>query len=152
MRIRIPLSEIASLSSRLKAVSVELENSRQILSKATGRLDWEVSRRPEVDSLINKALTASQRLSNEGFRLSLYLKKVESRFQEADSTCRFNFKESSASLVSQNEGTFAAGSAVINASQVNSQTIIVRNLDIMNTSPSNYVQSLSWINGVVINR
>lgn len=149
MRIRIPPNEIASISSRLKAVSVELENSRQILSRAAGRLDWEVSRRPEINSLTNKALTTSQRLYDEAFRLSLYLKKVESRFQEADSTFRFNFKESSTSLVFQNKNTFAAGSVLNNAFQVNSQTGVARRLDIMNTSPSNHVHSLGWINGLI---
>ncbi len=149
MRIRIPPNEIISFSSRLKAVSVELENSRQILSKAVGRLDWEVSHRPKIDSLVNKAHVSATRLSDEASRLSFYLKNVESRFQEADSSFKFTFKESFTSLVSKNEQSFNVDRAVINSSQVSNQIGINRKLDIMDTLPSNHVQSLSWVNGVI---
>ncbi len=149
LHIRIPPSEIASFSSRLKAVSIELDNTRRSLYRAVGRLDWEVSRRPEIDSLTNKALTNATRLSDEAFRLSFYLKKVESRFQEADNSLIFNFKEALSSLASQNEGLFAVSNSLNNASQVNSQVGLNRKLDIIKNSTSNHVQSLSWINGVI---
>lgn len=90
MRIRIPLSETAYVSSHLRAASVELSDSRQTLARAASRLDWEVSRRPEIDSMIRRALSNADLHAEEAFRLSEFINHAGTRFQEADS--QFIFK------------------------------------------------------------
>lgn len=148
MLISIPPNEILSFSSRLKAVSVELSNSRQTLTRVASRLDWEVSRRLKVDSLIHNASTTADRLSDGVFSLSNYLKRVASRFQETDSRFQFQLNESAGSFLYQLKGSAIDNSTVTSVSVTNSYAENNRSLDIMNTPPP-YAQSLRWIKRVV---
>ncbi len=149
MRIRIPHNEILSLSSRLKAASVELSNSRQTLARAAARLDWEVSRSLEIDNLIHNASTTADRLSDEVFMLSNYLKRVASRFQETDSSFLFQLSESAGSFLYQFKGSAIDNSAVSSVSVINSYAENNRALDIMNTTAPPHAQSLRWIKRVI---
>ncbi len=149
MRIRIPPNEVASLSSRLKAASVELSNSRQTIIRAAARLDWEVSRRPEIDSLIRNASTTADRLTDEVFRLSNYLKRVASRFQETDSRFQFQLNESAGSFLYPFKRSEIDNSAVSSVSLINSYAENNRALDIMNTATSPHANSLRWIKRVI---
>ncbi len=149
MRIRIPPNEILSLSSRLKAVSVELDNTRRSLSRAAARLDWEVSRRPVIDSLIHSASTTADRLSNEAFMISNYLKRVASNFQETDNRFQFQLNESAGNFLSQLKGSSIDNSAVSSVSVISSYVENNRALNIMNTASSRYVPSLRWVKRVI---
>lgn len=133
MRIRIPLSEITYLSSRLRAASVELSNSRQTLARAAARLDWEVSRRPEIDSMIHRALANADLYAEEVFRFSEFLKLAGTRFQEVDS--QFIFKVQALPDL-DNQNNFALKSYINSYSAVQSV-------------PIPQASSLDWIKGII---
>ncbi len=133
LRIRIPLSDIAYLSSCLRAASVELSKSRQTLARAAARLDWEVSRRPEIDSMIHRALAKADLRAEEAFRLSEFLKLADNRFQGVDS--QFIFKVQALPDL-DNQNNFAL------KSYINSYSIV-------QSVPIPQASSLDWIKGII---
>ncbi len=133
MRIRIPINETTFLASRLRAASVEVTNSRRILQRAAFRLEWEVSRRPEVDSLIHRALVKADLLAEEAYRLSEYVKLTGTRFQDVDSQFIFKVQPLPAP---ERLRVFSLKSSINPYSAVQSM-------------PSPQTKSLGWIRGVI---
>ena len=134
MRIRLAPDEIYSSASRLKAASVEVTQSKQALIKVARRLDWEISQRPAIESLINKASVMADRLSEEAYRLSEYLNLVGNRFQEVDSRFKFDLQP----LPDLPDRYY------IGALQINNNS-----LDLMQMRPMPHTTSLGWIKNTI---
>ncbi len=147
--IKVLPEELLSLSSKLNAASIEIENQKKTLTRAAARLDWEISRRPEIEGLINKASLAADRFSEESYRLSNYLNRVSNRFQEADSNIHYQLNESSAKMNLYLRETTLDTSATTRVSLMNSFTDHNSSLDIIGAFPSVSYPSLTWVKEVI---
>ncbi len=134
MRIRLTPDELYSYASRLKAASVEVIQYRQTLIKVARQLDWEISQRPAIESLINKASVMADRLSEDAYRLSEYLGLVGTRFQEVDSRFKFDLQP-----LPDLPDRYYLGTLQINNNS----------LDLMQMRPVPHTTSLGWIKSTI---